>query len=76
MRVNSAEAKGTRTHGVMGSNLGGHVILHYAKNYCTTLPYFLKICYRTSLYCRIPNGASVDPTSKVRSYAMLNLPIV
>jgi hypothetical protein len=38
--------------------------------------YFPKTYYHTSLYGPTVNGASVDPTSQVCSFAMLALPIV
>jgi hypothetical protein len=50
-------------------------ILHYTKNDYNKVVYFLKIYYRTLLYDSIVSGASVDPTSQVRSFAMLVLQI-
>jgi hypothetical protein len=53
-----------------------HVVLHYTKNFCAKVVYFKKIYFLTSLYGRAISDASVDPTSKFRSSAMLVLLIV
>jgi hypothetical protein len=52
------------------------IVLHYTKNYCTEVVYFSKIYNHTSLYDPIVSGANVDPTSQVRSSAMLVLLLV
>jgi hypothetical protein len=50
-------------------------ILHYTKYYKTKVVHFLELYHHTSLYDPVASGASVDPTSQVRSSAMLVLPI-
>jgi hypothetical protein len=84
MRVSSMVAYWTRTHVVMGSKLSEvkfnfvscsrHVVVPTnTRNYCTKDVHLLKIYYHTSLYDLILSGASADPTSQVRSSAMLVL---
>jgi hypothetical protein len=51
-------------------------ILHNTKNHYNKVLYFPKIYNRTSSYGPIASAVSVDPTSQVRSSAMLVLPIV
>jgi hypothetical protein len=88
MRVNSMAEYWTSIQGIMESNLhlvnfifvscSRHfVLLHsaYTKNCYTKVVQFSEIYYSTSLYDPTVSGASVNPTSQVRSYAMLVLPI-
>jgi hypothetical protein len=74
------------THVVMGSSLHKinlywfmqtpYFVLYHTKNHYAKFVYFSTLYYRISVYEPAVSGASVDPTSQVRSSSVLVLPTV